>query len=287
MHSLWILASSFLFTLCALFVKLLDAPFTGFELVFYRSIFGVAIMLTCLAAAHDSVRTQHLVGHFKRSTAAWLSMVMWMAGLPLIPLATSMTLGNTTPIVIAGVVIFLSIIRKQSISWKLIAAILSGFAGIVLMLRPTFSPSEMQGCLLIVGSCCVSAYSYFQIRELSVMHESSYRIVFYVSLFGFVYSLACVLIFERGFTPVDMHDFICLCAMGLSAGFGQLCLTFGFGKGNMLLSSCLQYSSIVFSQIFGFFLFSETLDGFGLAGMALIAVSGVYATMVTSHHHKA
>lgn len=281
MQSLWILASGFLFALCALCIKLGAADFSGFELVFYRSAFGLGLMYLLLVATGDTPRTRHLFGHFKRSTAAWLSMVIWMGCVPMIPLATSLTLGATTPIFIAAVFIALALFKKTPLSWPLAGSIFTGFAGILLMMRPSFSPEETTGCVMAVISAAVSAYSFWQIKELSVMRESSYRIVFYVSAFGLAYSLACILAAGDGFSPVTADNVLYIAGIGLTAGFGQLCLTFAYGKGNMLLSSCLQYSSIVFSQIFGFVIFGETIDAMGAAGIALIAASGVVATMIT------
>ena len=281
MQSLWILASGFLFALCALCIKLGASDFSGLELVLYRSVFGLVIMYVFLLMKHDTPKTRHFVGHFKRSTAAWLSMVIWMGCVPMIPLATSLTLGATTPIFIATVFIALAIFKKTPVSWPLIISIFTGFLGIVLMMRPSFSPQEVTGCLMAVASAAVSAYSFWQIKELSLMRESSYRIVFYVSLFGLIYSFIGVLVMGEGFSPVTSQNAVYLAGIGLTAGFGQLCLTFAYGKGNMLLSSCLQYSSIVFSQIFGFFCFAETIDTIGVIGIVLIAASGVFATSIT------
>jgi S-adenosylmethionine uptake transporter len=61
-------------------------------------------------------------------------------------------------------------------------------------------------------------------------------------------------------------------------------MTMAYTNGATLLVANLQYSGIVFSALFGLFLFEDTLSTSGWSGMGLIIASGIAATAL--RHHK-
>ena len=61
-QSLWALAAAFLFSLMAAFVKLCSGQLGTFELVFYRSIFGVLSIGLFVWRQHLPIRTPHIWG---------------------------------------------------------------------------------------------------------------------------------------------------------------------------------------------------------------------------------
>ena len=91
-QSLWSLAASALFSLMAAFVKLCAGHFGTFELVFYRSLFGVLSIGFFVFSHHYTLRTQYFWGHVKRSGLGTLSILVWFFTLGLMPLSTNVTL---------------------------------------------------------------------------------------------------------------------------------------------------------------------------------------------------
>ena len=69
--------------------------------------------------------------------------------------------------------------------------------------------------------------------------------------------------------------------MGLFGTLGQICSTRSYAYGNMLLSSCLGFSAVPFSVIFGVTLFDDSVDMLALVGTALILVAGMAAAVAT------
>ena len=170
--------------------------------------------------------------------------------------------------------------------WGLLGCILLGFVGVCLVLQPSFSSGEMLGAMLALGSGFLGSVAYWQIKELGQLKEPSWRIVFYFTLFGTVYGLLGNFFLEGGLSPVTTSNVIYLLGIALCATLAQCSLTLAFGQGNVLLSSCLQFSAIIIAELMGWFFFSDTLSLATEVGIAVIMVAGVCATMLTKRQQK-
>ncbi len=101
MQSLWMLFAAFSFSLMGVGVKLASEFYTTGEIVFYRSVIGVAIMWALMASTGVSVRTPHMLTHIKRSVFGVTALLLWFTSITLLPLATAMTLNYMSPVWIA------------------------------------------------------------------------------------------------------------------------------------------------------------------------------------------
>jgi S-adenosylmethionine uptake transporter len=66
--------------------------------------------------------------------------------------------------------------------------------------------------------------------------------------------------------------------MGVLAALGQWCMTRAYNEGATMVVANLQYSGIVFSALFGLFLFGDQIPFIGWAGMCVIVFSAIAAT---------
>lgn len=281
MKSLWMLSASFFFSLMAVFVKMGAEDFGTFELIFYRSLAGVILLYSFIRAKGYTIRTPYLFGHFKRSFIGTFSMSLWFLSLTMLPVGTSMTLNYTSPLFMSSFVIFFLLMRKEPMPWGLLGCILIGFCGVVLVLRPSFSSGQMLGAMLALSSGFLGSVAYWQIKELGQLKEPSWRIVFYFTVFGTVYGLLGNFFIEGGLSPITADNVIYLLGMALCATLAQCSLTLAFGQGNVLLSSCLQFSAIIMAELMGWFFFNDELSLTTELGILVIMVAGVSATMLT------
>ena len=74
---------------------------------------------------------------------------------------------------------------------------------------------------------------------------------------------------------------LCICATG-----GQFCLTRAFSRGNLVLSSSLQYTVILFSTILGEILFLEPATFPVICGMLIIVFSGLMSSYFVRRENK-
>ena len=279
MRSFWMLGASFFFALMAAFVKMGASHFSFFELVGYRSLFGVILIEGWILAPHRTIRTPYIFGHFKRSFIGTFSMTIWFYSMGFLPLATGLTLNYTNPIFMALFVFVMVLRRHAKIPWGLIIATIAGFAGVVLMLHPTVETGQIKPALIGLCSGFLAAFVGLQIRELAKLHEPTWRIVFYYTSFGTLWGFIGHLIAHGSFSAINMQSLLPLTGMGISATIAQLCMTQAYGVKNILVSSVLQYSAIIFATIFGYFFFGDPISLDAGLGIAIIIAAGIVATL--------
>lgn len=279
MRSLWMLGASFFFALMSAFVKMGASHFSFFELVGWRSLFGVLMVGGWILATHRSIRTEHVWGHFRRSFIGTFSMTLWFYAMGLLPLATGLTLNYTNPLFMALFVSGAALLHHERPQWGLVAAVAAGFGGVVLMLHPTVDAGQIQPALIGLFSGVLATFVGLQIQELARMREPTWRIVFYYTAFGTAWGFIGHLITNGSLSAITSESVLPLAGMGVSATIAQLCMTQAFGVKNILVSSVLQYSAIIFATIFGFAFFGDRISMDAAMGIAIITASGIVATL--------
>lgn len=279
MQSLWMLFAAFSFSLMGVGVKLASETYTTGEIVFYRSVIGVAIMWLLLSSGGHSIRTPHMATHIKRSVFGVTALLLWFTSITLLPLATAMTLNYMSPVWIALILGAGAALAGNGAGAdrKLIVAILMSFGGVICLLQPSVGKDQLTGGMIGLISGVFTALAYVEVRQLGQLGEPEGRIVFYFSLVGAVVGLAWML--YSGVTPHTWRGAGLLLAIGVLATLGQTSMTRAYKRGNTLLTANLQYAGIVFSSLWGMLIWSDRLNWLSWAGMALIVGSGIATTL--------
>lgn len=284
--SLWMLAAAFFFALMASFTKFSSDEFGTFELVFYRASFGAAVIFIWARAAGRSLATSLWKAHVFRSFLGTLALTIWFFAIAHLPLGTAMTLNYTSPLYMAAILAVIAVRRSEKIDLGLTAAIIAGFAGVAMVLKPEVDPETIVPAVVGLSSGFFAALAYWQVKELSAMKEPEWRIVFYFSLFGAAWGAAGELLFGELHVP-EASDAAPLLGLGVSATLAQLSMTRAWSRGNMHLSAVLQFSGIIFAALIGLFFFNEAVSIASWIGMLVIAASGAAATILAKNRQKA
>ena len=198
-QSLWSLAAAAFFSMMAACVKYCNDVFGPLELVFYRSLFTTLFVFITVSLRGETLKTQYPILHLRRDVLGFASVAIWFFTLGMLPLGTNITLTYSTPLFLALNFILLALWKKEQPEWPLIGSILLGFVGIVVVMRPSFLSGDAVPALLCLFVAFIDLFGYWQIRFLGRVHEPSWRVVFYYSLFCTVGALLGVLFFEDGF----------------------------------------------------------------------------------------
>ena len=131
------LVAAALFALMGVLVKHASASFSPAELVFYRSAFGLVAIWGVIAVGHRHalapLATPHVKAHFWRGLSGFAALVLFFFALARLPLATAVTLNYTAPLFLAALSAWW---LRERHGRGLVGAVLLGFVGIVLLLRP-------------------------------------------------------------------------------------------------------------------------------------------------------
>ncbi len=283
MQALWMVAASFFFATMAVCVKVAAAWFNAAELVFWRGLIGMGLM--GLMARHQGVRlgTAYPGMHAWRSLIGVLSLGAWFYAIAGLPLATAMTLNYMSSVWIAAF-----LVGGALLAWNpregatrqgpLAFAVLTGFAGVVLMLQPTIDRDQLFAGLIGLLSGLTAAFAYMQVMALGRIGEPEARTVFYFAVGSAVAGGAALPV--TGVSPWDWWHAAWLLPIGVLAALGQWCMTRAYSLGATLVVANLQYCGLVFAALYGVLLFDEHIPPAGWLGMALVLASGVAATIL-------
>jgi len=278
-----IVVASLLFAIMGVCVKLASPHYGAGEIVMYRGLIGVLAIGAMSRWRGESLRTAVPAQHFLRSFSGVVALCLWFYALGNLQLATAMTLNYTSSLWLA---VFLlgaaAATRRKPAEIGLAMVAMVGFAGVVLVLRPTIELDQWWHGLAGVLSGMVSAAGYLQVAALGRAGEPESRIVFYFSLGSIVGG--AVLTMFTGWHGHDWRGFCLLLAVGVLATAAQLMLTRAYAQGRTLVNASLQYLGIGFSFVFGVLLFDEHVTWTAMAGMLLIVVAGVHATALRSRN---
>lgn len=273
MQSLWMIVASFLFACMGVCVKLAADVFSAAEVVFYRSAISLALIALLVFIRGTPIRTPHWRFQLSRSASGFLSLFLYFYAISMLPLAAAVTLAYTSPLFLA---LYLGWFGKARLNAGVIAALVLGFAGVALLLRPSLNSDQYIGALVSVGSGMVAGIAYYNVRELGERGEPEGRTVFYFSLFSTIASGLWMLLFE--FHPVDLRGGLLLLGVGGFGTVAQLAMTRAYTRGKTLVSASLAYSAVIFASLFGMLIWQETLSLSAWLAIALIIASGVSAT---------
>jgi len=265
-------------------VKFAATHFNTFELVCYRGAIGTLIMAIICMRKGLSLKTPVPKMHLWRSVVGVTSLAAWFYAIAYLPLATAMTLNYMSGVWVAAILVGSTIWAgslhnaKQQIPVAL--TVLVGFVGVVMILRPTFEQNQILAGLIGVSSGVIAAMAYLQVAALGREGEPVERTVFYFSLGATVSGAACMLF--TGTSEWVWPQAWLLIPMGILAALGQWCMTRAYNDGATMVVANLQYSGIVFSALFGMFLFGDQIPLIGWAGMLVIVLSAIAATALRS-----
>ena len=265
-------------------VKFAATHFNTFELVCYRGAIGTLIMAVICNRKGLSLKTPVPKMHLWRSVVGVTSLAAWFYAIAYLPLATAMTLNYMSGVWVAaflvGSTIWAGSLQNAKQQIPVALTVLVGFAGVIMILRPTFEQNQWLAGLIGVSSGMIAAMAYLQVAALGREGEPVERTVFYFSLGATVSGAVCMLF--TGTSEWVWPQAWLLLPMGILAALGQWCMTRAYNDGATLVVANLQYSGIVFSALFGMFLFGDQIPLIGWAGIMVIMLSAIAATALRS-----
>ena len=281
MQSLWMVVAAFFFPLYAICVIFSSVEGIGsFEVLFYRSFFGLVIFYAMMRYRHITVHTVHPADHLIRSFMGAGAVMAGIYSIAHLNVGLAMTLNYTSPLFIGCFTIGILLSKHKGINWKLLSTLLLGFVGVTVMLSPTITPDEYFAAVVGLGSGFCTAVATTYVKRLGLMKEPELRILFYLVLVGSFCGLIGTM-FTGGFTMPTANAAIAIAGFAICSTCGQFFLTRAFSRGNLVLSGALQYTVILFSTIMGVFVFGDSVNLTIVAGMVMIVVSGILASYFT------
>ena len=250
-------------------IKHISGDVDTFMIVFFRNLFGlVALLPLFLRHGFSPLRTTRIGTHAVRVTINFASMVMFFYALSVTPLAEVAALTFSAPIFATFLAIF---IFKEAVGLNRWTAILIGFAGTVVVLRPGFEAINL-GALLAVGAALLWGSAIMVIKSLG-RTDSAITITFYMVLLLIPISLGPALYVWEWPTWGQLGW---LMVVGTCGSVGHLLLNYALKQAPTNVVMPIDFARLIWVAIFGYFLFGEVPDIFVWVGGAMIFASGLW-----------
>jgi len=277
----YMLFASLLFAFMGAAAKELSDSMSSVEVVFFRNIFGVLLILISIYKSP----LKQIGGKFWllvfRGTAGFIALLFFFYNISQIPLGEAMTFSKTSTIFTAVLAYFL---LKEKLEIKGWLGVFVGFIGIVFITEfdgSTLEKTDYLGILSGVGA----ALAYTSVRELRKFYDSRAIVLSFMTI-GTIGPLILMIIssfysnssldFMLGsFVMPQPDDWIYIILLGIFATFAQIYMTKAYSFAKAGIIGTISYSNILFSIILGLILGDNFPSISIVFGILLIVLSGL------------
>jgi len=266
------LVAGVLFSLMQAFARIASADMHPFEVAFFRSLFGLAILAPMIfRAGIGSLRTQKFRLHAGRAFFQMLALVCGFSAVAIAPLSTVAALGFAAPLFATlGAVLLLG----ESAGMRRWGALAVGFAGTFIVLRPGFVEIGT-GPLLALLSAASWASTMLFIKAMGKT-ESSVTQVAYMGLMVTPFTLVLAVFV---WTWPDWDTLVVIAGLGLCGTFGHLAFAQAMKTAEASALMPLDFLRLIWVSVIAFLLFAEVPDIWAGVGGAIIFISATYVTL--------
>jgi len=218
--------------------------------------------------------------HVLRGVLSIIMLASFAYALRSLPLAETYTLFFIAPLLITALA---AIVLRERVDWRGWTAIIAGFGGTLIVLRPTGA-----GMLTLAGVAVLVSATGYAISAIAVRvigrSDSTQAMVFWMLTMTSVFALALA---WREWTPIQSADWSVLVGLGVFGAIGQYAITDAFQRAAASRIAPLEYTALVWGILLDYTLWHTLPDTVTLAGAAVIIAAGLYLIRREREHVEA
>ncbi|WP_022704623.1 DMT family transporter [Pseudorhodobacter ferrugineus] len=202
-----------------------------------------------------------------------MGRLFYTLAIAMTPLSSASAILQATPlVVVAGA----ALVFGERVGWRRWAAIMAGFAGVIIILRPGlegFTPLSILAVLGMLG---------FAGRDLATRAAPKTLSNLTLGVYGFAMMVptgAGLLAWTGGAVVPDAATSAALAAATVFGVAGYYALTAAMRVGEVSVVTPFRYTRLLFALILGTLVFAERPDAATLLGSAIIVASGIYTLL--------
>ena len=272
------------FTVNDTFMKSVTAEVPLFQVIFLRGLVAIS-GLAVMAVVTGAFRQKLAGGDWRlialRSVAEIFATLTFLTALLHMELANLSAIMQALPL---AVTLAAAVVFKDRIGWRRMLAILAGFAGVLVIIRPGTAAFDIWSLMGVASVLSVV------VRDLSVRrlgpHVPSIVVALgaavVVALMGLSFSmLQEVALFDgmTGWQTLTIGQLAKVAGAGSFLIVGYLCAVTAMRAGYIGVVAPFRYTSLLWAIGLGFVAFGDLPDGWTLIGAATVVASGIYTLL--------
>lgn len=280
---LFMLGSALISALNGALTKILAQDISALEIVFFRNLIGVLIILYALKHTAPKLTGGKIHMLFTRGLFGFMAMILFFYTITVIPLGEAITLNKTSPFFVTLLAYFL---LHEHLSRRTLFALFIGFLGVVLIAKPfglSFSYAHFLG---ILGGFFAAA-AYTTIKKIKDIYDSRVIVLSFVGMGTFLPALlfltapfvntpeSFAFLFPKFIMPDSLHVWLLILLMALISTLSQWLLTKAYSAQNLSIIGVVSYTNIPFAVGFGYLLGDKFPDIMTFLGIIFIVFGGI------------
>ncbi len=257
-------------------IKYLSPFYSTYSLVLYNSIFGLITILLfspwlggLKATLQDSRKGLHLL----RGGLVFVQLSLIVYAFSELPLATAYAMAFVAPLFSTLLAIPL---LKDHVSSKQVVAIVLGFLGVLVILRPGVIPMELAALSALASAFFFSLVNitarHMRNTQHTLMSWGFYPHIVIISILG--------LFFIDDLEIARVDDLGLLAALGAVSVAGAITLARSFAFVSTATAASFQYVQMLWGVLFGFLLFGDILELWTAIGATIVIASGLWLIFI-------
>ena len=266
--TLWMIGALTSFCLMAIGARELNGQIGVFQILFFRSVVGLLILLPIMLLSNSLAKKNHFLFpkriklHVVRNLFHFAGQYGWFLGIGLLPLATVFAIEFTVPF---WTIIISYLFLKESITVKKVIAVLLGILGVIVIVQPSLEVAHYAS-LIVLGAAICYAFSHVATKSLSDS-ESPITIIFMMCLIQA--PLGLLLFIEGWITPAGIQ-WLWLVIIGVTALTAHYCMTKAMQHAEVTFVVTMDMFRLPLISIIGVLLYSESFSVALVIGILLI-----------------
>ncbi len=253
-------------------IKLASAELDLFQAVFLRGLMVTAV-IGALAWARGALSTRPRGREVRilalRLAAEIGATLCFLTALFNMPIANATAILQSLPLAVtlAG-----ALVMGERVGWRRYGAIALGFAGVMVIVRPGGEGFNAYSLWALAAVLCVV------VRDLATRRlDPATPSLFVASLTAVAITVTAGLGTAAGdWTPVTGDALMLLAGAAVFLVFGYLFSVMTMRQGEIAVSAPFRYTNLIWAILLGQIVFDDPLDGWTLAGAALVVATGLY-----------
>ena len=257
--------------------KWLSSDISSGQVAWSRFFFQTLLMLPLFLRTRGAIVTPALPLHALRGALIALATLLFFSALKYLPLADAISIFFVEPLILT---LLGALFLGESVGWRRLTAVAVGFAGSLIVIRPSFSALGPPA-LLPLGTALSFAVYLILTRKLA-QHEYPERMQFYAGVFGGIVMTAALAVGSvtdvavLSFVWPDRWQWMLLAGLGVIATSGHLLVVHAFRRAPAGVLAPFQYVEIIGATILGLVFFGDFPDATTWLGVVIIVASGMY-----------
>jgi len=271
----WMILAGFCWTIMTILVRQLSADYSSFEILFFRNLVSVCILLPlAMRSGLSSLKTQRLPLHSLRALLSYIGVLLRFYGIANIPLPDVTALSFTQPLF---VVILAALILKEAVNGARWIAVIAGFVGLLVIVRPGVVAVEL-ATVLVLLSAFSYAVSNICVKRLMTT-DTANQSVFYFNLLMLPIALVPALFVWVTPALADLPLFV---AIGVNGTIAVYAYARSFTLADASAVMPFDFLRMPMAATAAFLLFSETGDIWTWVGSVIIFASSYFLARSSS-----